>query len=139
MMGSVLQVSPPRDYEFNQITSGQAQTQTVMERIDVGGADKIDLVVRVHETATISTSGNISVQLVADGFTADDPSQDFFSGVIGGQAQVIFGAGAVAAGTLQVATVSADVGSRVAVQVVGVGGSGDVALRLSIDLVLKHC
>ncbi|MCB9593988.1 MAG: hypothetical protein H6719_14740 [Sandaracinaceae bacterium] len=135
----MVRVSPPRDFVFDQLTAGQSQTLTVMERIDCTGYDKVDLLVRVHEDSTITTNGAVAVQLVSDGFTQDDPSQDFFSTVLGGQAPIVFGEGSVDAGTFEVATVSSELGSRVAVQVVGTGGSGAVTLRLSIDLVLKQC
>lgn len=136
MAGRVVRVCPPRDFNFDDLGSGSA-TIVVSERIDASQYDTIDLMVRVHTATTISTNGAITVQLVSDGHTSDDPSVDFFSAVLG-QGVVLAGAEAVA---LHIESLGAadGIGSMVAVKVVGTAGAGVVTARLSIDLAMKTC
>ncbi|MCB9597275.1 MAG: hypothetical protein H6719_31410 [Sandaracinaceae bacterium] len=131
----MVRVCPPRDFDFSNVSTG-TETIVVAERIDASQYDTIDVIVRVHTATTISTNGAIAVQVVSDGYTADDPSQDFFGSTIGNGTTL---SGTLAAGGMTVESLSASIGSMVAVRVVGTAGSGAVTARLSIDLAMKTC
>lgn len=73
-------VCPPRDFVWSKLAAGQIQYLTLEERIDCAPYDQADLTVRVHTDATIPCY--VKVHLVSDGFTQDDPSQDFFSSAV---------------------------------------------------------
>ncbi len=72
-----IMVCPPRDFVWTKLAAAQTQLITLDERIDCSPFDQADLTVRVHTDATIPCF--VKVHLVSDGFTHDDPSQDFFS------------------------------------------------------------
>lgn len=137
MAGRTIRVCPPRDFDFGDLGANDTSTVTVEERIDASQYDEVDLIVRVHQDATLASgAGHVKVQIVSDGYTTDDPSQDFFSEVLGS----IKLQGAITAGELELATVSSPLGAMVAVQVEGKQPATAVTTqnaRLSIDLAFK--
>lgn len=139
MAGRIVRVCPPRDFDFDDLGNNDSQDITVGERIDCSQYDQVDVIVRVHTAATIPTSATIKVVLYSDGFTADDPSQDFFDEID----SVELNSTLKAAGTFVVETFSANLGSMLAVKVRGTmpspATSLDLNARLSIDLALKTC
>jgi len=135
MAGEVIRVCPPRVFDFSNIEAGGAQHITVAERIDVSQYARADLMVRVHE-AQLTGTVVITVQLVSDGYTTDDPAKTFFSQPLG--AGIVFDAtDAVPPGTFELETLTGGLGSLMAVQVKVAQGAGDAMVRLSIDLALK--
>lgn len=140
MAGRTIRICPPRTFDFSNVAGGTAaaQTFTIAERIDCSQYDTADLIVRVVGAIVTGTSpAKIEVVLVSDGFTPDDPSQDFFSDPL---ATVTFdyAANGYPAGTLKIDS-AVDLGSMVAVQVIGTPATGADTLsgRLAIDLALK--
>jgi len=133
MAGRTIRVCPPRDFTFTDLGTEDTQTITIAERIDSSQYDELDLMVRVHTAATIASA--ITVQVVSDGFTTDDPATEFFSTPIGS----VELQGSPAAGTLRVQNIASKLGAMVAVQVVGEQAvtPGTTTARLSIDLALK--
>lgn len=142
MAGRTIRICPPRTFNFDNLAGGAsaAQTITIAERIDCSQFDTADLIVRVVGDITTGTSpAQIDVVLVSDGFTPDDPSQDFFSDPIATVSFVYSGnQPAYAAGTLKIDS-AADLGSMLAVQVIGTPATAADTLngRLAIDLALK--
>lgn len=137
MAGRTIRVCPPRDFDFDDLGNGDHQDITVGERIDCSQYDQVDVMVRVHTTATIPSGGTIEVVLYSDGFTTDDPSQDFFKEID----SVTLDDTLTAAGTFVVDTFGSELGSMLAVQVRGTQPSPAATMnaRLSIDLALKTC
>lgn len=134
MAGRVIRVCPPRDFDFSAVEANEDETVTVLERIDVSQYDALDLIVRLH-SATLPTPGTLKVQVVSDGYTPDDPSQDFFSGALGG---ITFDDDPTAP-TVRVNSISAGLGAMIAVQVIGAQESTPVTIsaRVSIDVALR--
>ncbi|MCA9611051.1 MAG: hypothetical protein KC619_35900 [Myxococcales bacterium] len=120
--------------------SNNPQKITIAERIDCSQYDTAELIVRVVGTVTTSYTGSsIKVVLVSDGFTPDDPSQDFFGDPIATASfSYTSNSPTFAAGTLQVQSAT-DLGSMLAVQVIGTPVTTAASLngRLAIDLALK--
>ncbi|MBX3271504.1 MAG: hypothetical protein KF729_14660 [Sandaracinaceae bacterium] len=103
----------------------------------MSGYDHLDLLVQVHEDASIPTGASIEVAVLSDGHTPDGPSRDFFSDPIG---VIVFDDSAVPdAGTLRLERVDPPLGSMLAVRVAGARAqtTGNIRIRLSIDLVMK--
>ncbi|MCB9594326.1 MAG: hypothetical protein H6719_16465 [Sandaracinaceae bacterium] len=144
MSGHVIRVCPPRQFDFSELGDGGSGFVTVAERIDCSQYQHADLLVRVHTDATFASGCSMSVVVVSDGFTTDDPSQDFFSAALG-QGGIIFnGSDPPTAGTLEVATYSSRLGAMLAVFVVGqqagtAPAPPSIQARLSIDLTLREC
>jgi len=136
MTGHTVRICPPRDFDFSNLGGSPASlTVTLEERIGAAQYDELDLIVRVH-SATIGTDATVTVQVVSDGYTDDDPATEFFSSPIG-SVQLDDTA---AAGDLEVTSITSKLGSMVAVQVIGAQASNPVSMltRLSIDLALKQ-
>jgi len=133
MPGRTIRVCPPRDFDFSDLGSNDEQTITIAERLDASQFDELDLMVRVHTAATIASA--ITVQVVSDGFTTDDPATEFFSDPIGSVSLN----GNQNAGTLSISNISSKLGAMVAVQVKGTqaGSPATNSARLSIDLAMK--
>ena len=89
MAGHIVRVCPPRTFDFTDLGDAGAESITVGERIDCSQYQHVDLIVRVHTDASIASNCSIGVYVVSDGFTTDDPSQDFFSAPLG-QSHVVF-------------------------------------------------
>ncbi|MCB9593987.1 MAG: hypothetical protein H6719_14735 [Sandaracinaceae bacterium] len=127
-------VCPPRDFVWTKLAAGQSQTQTIEEHIDCSPYDQADLVVRVHTDATIPCF--VQVNLRSDGFTHDDPGQDFFSDVLG----TITLTGDQTAPKYVTDTFTDGLGAMLAVQVVAKQHDSTATTftaRLSIGLVLR--
>ena len=138
--GRTVEVCPPRDFTFTNLGLGLSQTVLVAERIDCSAYETVDLIVRVHTDATMGAGSTISVEVVPDGFTSDDPAQPFYGGVLG-NAPVTF-ITAPSAGDIEVKTYTSGLGAMLAVRVVGdqANNAGtDVTARLSIELALREC
>lgn len=113
-----------------------------MERIDCSGYETCDLIVRVHTDATISDSAaSISIEVVPDGFTMDDPAQSFFADEL--DTPVTFtGASPPTAGNVQVRTYTSGLGAMLAVRVKGEQSNpagAALTARISIELALREC
>ncbi len=134
MTGRTIRVCPPRDFDFSGLAASQEEIVTVGERIDVSQYDELDLIVRLHE-GTLPTPGVLTVRVVSDGFTPDDPSVDFFGAPVG---DVTFDDEPTAP-TLRVTSISSGLGAMIAVQVVGTQAASPVTIsaRVSIDVALK--
>lgn len=135
-------VCPPRDFDFTDLGDGGTQSIRVAERIDCAPYKAVDLIVRVHTDASIASGCSISVFVVSDGFTTDDPSQDFLSTTLG-QGGITFSGGTPpAAGEIEIISYTSRLGAMLAVLVIGVqddpAGEACTA-RLSIELVLREC
>lgn len=143
-MNQVIRVCPPRDFDFTELGDAGTQTIRVAERIDCSQYQALDLVVRVHTDASIASGCSIGVYALSDGFTTDDPSQDFFTTLVpAGQTFIVFTNSSLpAAGHLAVATYTSALGAMAGVAVVGAqpDPAGEaLSARLSIDLVLREC
>jgi len=144
MAGRTIRVCPPRDFNFGGLGDSDFQEIIIAERIDASQFDQLDLCVRVHEDSLIPENGTIQVFVLSDGFTTDDPSEDFYSDPLG--QGITFtgnsnGAGPLE-GTFELENVTTDLGAMVAVRVKGTqpGTAGtNFTARLSIDLALKTC
>jgi len=77
MAGKLITILPKRTFDFSGLISGSSMTQVIVEQIDI--SEYIDglLIVRVH--AVNSVGGNMSFQLVQDGFSERDPSIIFLA------------------------------------------------------------
>lgn len=137
MAGMTIRVCPPRDFDFDDLGNLDTQDIVVGERIDCSQYDQVDVMVRVHTAGSIPASASIAVVLLSDGFTTDDPSQDFFDEI----GTVVLDSSLDDAGDFVVSTFSSGLGSMLAVKVRGTAPSPASTLnaRLSIDLVLKTC
>jgi len=134
-MNKVVRVTDPETHDFDEIGDAGTQTITLARRLSSSEFTQLDLLVRVHEAVTLVTDGSIVVNVVADGFTHDDPSVDFFGEVL---ASVTL-SGALTAGQFEIATATSKLGSMVAVQIVATQPqtAGTLSSRLSMDLVFK--
>ena len=113
-----------------------------MERIDCSAYETVDLIVRVHTDASVTPDSKLSIELVSDGYTADDPSQSFFSGVLDSNPIVFAGADVPSAGDIAIKTYTSGLGAMLAVRVKGEQSNSagtDVTARISIELALREC
>jgi len=144
MAGRTIRVCPPRDFDFGGLGNSGEEEILIAERIDASQYDQLDLMVRVHDNSAIPSGGKIEVLVVSDGFTTDDPSEDFFSAALSNGVQFNgdgngFGP---TAGTFELDEITSDLGAMVAVRVKGTQPATAVTnftARLSIDLALKTC
>lgn len=139
MAGRTIRICPPRTFNFDDLANTDTDDEmviTIAERIDASQYTAADLVVRVVSDVTVTNgSSYIQVRLVSDGFTPDDPSQDFFSSTALASADYTANA---SAGDLKVAAAT-DLGSMLAVQIAAnaEGSAATLNGRFAIDLVLK--
>ncbi len=137
-----VRVCPPRVFDFAGLDADGAQTVTVADRIHAVGYSSVDLVVRFHSDATIASDGWITIMVVSDGHTPDDPSLDFFSAPLGGQGGLTFsGSSPPVAGQLVTEAYTAALGAWLAVRVLAQQSDPvgtNISARMSIDLVLRE-
>src|SRR5207245_1638191 len=69
-------IIPRTSFVFDKLQGTQSQTITVAQHIDVGPFQEVDLVIRVH-TAIINAGCNITIAVLLDGWTAEDPAASF--------------------------------------------------------------
>ncbi len=139
--GRTVHVCPPRTFTFTKLGAGLKQTLVLLERIDCSAFQTADLIVRVHTDASIDTDCFITVEVVPDGFTHDDPDQQFFAAEL--DPPVTFsGASPPSAGDVEVRTYSSGLGAMLAVRIIAEQSDPvgeDITARLSVDLVLRDC
>jgi hypothetical protein len=138
MPGTVLKVIPKTKYDFGSQALGTSQTLTVARHLDCANYRELTLVVRVHSCTTTDT-GQISVIVVAEAPTTEDPA---FDTVVAGShvASLSFTSTPAAPKLMLAISSSIPSGSKVVVQVscstsTGVGGPNNATI--SADLVLK--
>lgn len=139
--GRTVQVCPPRDFDFTNLDDAGELVVLVAERIDCAAFRTADLIVRVHTDASIAGECSITIEVVSDGYTRDDPNRAIFGPVLG--TGIVFdGAAPPEAGDVVVQTYSSGLGAMLAVRVVGQQADPageEVRARLSIDLALREC
>lgn len=135
MAGKVVSVTQPREFNFSDLAASKSQTVTPQEQINCSQYDYVDMIVRVHDDATIGGGAKIEVVAVTDGHTEYDPNQTFFGDPIATASLT----SSPTAGTLKIVSASSLLGRALAVQVVATQDAQQQSMsaRISVELVLK--
>ena len=145
MAGRTLRVLDPTFYDsFTATTLGAnlSTTITVVEHISVVEYREATLLVRLHPGTSLAAQATVTVSVVGDGFTEDDPATSFHTGTLGSVA--FAGANSVPAFALvQIKGDGTNVGYFGAMLAVTVtfaqgGTPGNVQPYLSLDLAVKE-
>jgi hypothetical protein len=145
MAGTIHRVIPKQLFDFSGGANSSAQPQVVARAIPVAQWQEAVLLVRLHSNdgAAWTTGQSIKVDLLAEGYTDEDPDEDFV--IATPLATVTFsGASAGTSPTLSIARAEfgggpGQFGAYLRVVVTGTQSTSAQALRgwLSVDLSLK--
>lgn len=78
MSGISLPLLPKRVFDFGSLATGSTQTLRLVDRIDISQYVEGVLEVRVH--AGVLTGGQVTFDLLGDGYTDEDPGSQFITG-----------------------------------------------------------
>jgi hypothetical protein len=139
MSGTTQTVITKRTFDFSNLQSGQTQEIPLCRAFDVTGAKQIDLVVRCH-SKTITSTGQIDVNVQGISLSGEDPSADFIyygvTGSIVSLASCTLTASLIAPFML-LSSLAAPWGPMIRVLLKGTGASGaTIQAALSIDLIV---
>lgn len=136
MNGRTLRVIPRHQFDFSHLVGQASDSRTLAGRIDASQFTQAELIVRTHARDIEQANAKLRVELVRDGYTDEDPAQPFISTSALTTIDIVPG---TTPGTMQVSSVVTNLGSMLAVRVVGVAdtSAGDLMADLSVDLVLK--
>jgi len=136
MPGRVLRVVPRQPFDFTHLATASASETRTVASMDfsqyTGGA----LMVRVHNATFGTGSPSVTVRLLNDLTTDEDPANVFIEAFVLASATI----SSQGAGTLVVDNIDGWLASKFAVQVVGTQGSNNnqpIFAELSADLVLR--
>ncbi len=139
MSGTTQSVITKRTFDFSKLQSGQTQEIPLCRAIDVTGAKQIDLVVRVH-SKTITSTGQIDVNVQGVSLTGEEPNTDFILYGAGGSITTLATVSmttSLTAPFLLVSSLSAPWGPMIRVLLKGTGAtSATIQAALSIDLIV---
>lgn len=122
MSGIVVEVTPKRSFNFDDLDQNTTQTLTIAERIDVSQWPIGYLMVNVF-SAAISSTSTITVSVQPDGFTTEDPSVSFIDPTVA-NAEIDLGSATVT-GDFETEDFSGTWGSVIAVTITATRASGD--------------
>ena len=138
MPGGVIEIAPKRSYNFDDLADGQSLTCDVVEHLDVSQWCEATLMVNVYTNNLDNFASNqIDVLVKADGYTTEDPSQEFTGATL---ATITINNG-TGSNAYSLQALSANFGPMVKVQVVGSRNASatNTNAELSIRLSLKSC
>jgi hypothetical protein len=130
MAGTLIKLVQKRVFDFSNSVSATSPSLALVERIDISQFIDCMLAVRIH-AATVTT-GQISFDLVGDGYTEDDPSLLF-------RTTPLFTSTAISASGINFVTYGGTIMGHYAALVANVTKTvaGTLAVTASIDAVLR--
>jgi hypothetical protein len=81
MAGDVVTVVAPRRYDFSTLTNGKSMVFRLSQRVDARNWVGAALLMRLTELDM--GGGNVVIQAQRDGWTTDDPGNDFLTNIPG--------------------------------------------------------
>lgn len=137
MSGTLIEVTPKRTYNFDHLDQTDTLSFNIAERIDVSQWPFGTLMVNVFSSAITHASSTVTIKALADGFTTEDPSQDFVDSTA--VATVTLNS-TTNGGDFKLDSFSGNWGSMIAIQVSGFRASGDtdpISVDIQVRLAMK--
>lgn len=139
--GMMMRIIPRTVYDFTKVQASQTVQFIIAQHIDVGPFQEADFMIRCYNPSISPAGASITIQLLADGYTLDEPSLDFFSvndGKSSAFGSIVYG-NTTTTTTYSVLSVNNQFGRMLAVRLIATqpASTGSLVATISIDLALK--
>jgi len=131
MAGRLVEIIPPRFFDFGWVGNGQEANIVLKRGIDISQWMSAGLFLRVH--SMVGSAGNIRISAVAEAPTTDDPGAEFVASTALGTCNL-----GVAAPYCVETPLTPPFGASVRILVKAIGDGNPLNVMLGIDLALKN-